>query len=74
MAFLGDDMIKNVEIIVALVMILLGLIMIFDGRIIAKKCIKNDRNDENLAVRVFKILGSIIFLIFAYLLYTIINN
>lgn len=63
------NMIKNVEIIVALLAAFLGLIMFFDSRIFIKKHLKS--SNENKAVRVFKVLGGIIFILCTWLVYII---
>ncbi len=65
-------MVKNVEIIIALLAAFLGLIMFFDSRIFVKKHLKS--SNENKSVRVFKILGGIVFILCTYLVYILSNK
>lgn len=63
----GDCMLKEVEILIALVLLLLGILLVFNARVIVR--IKMDNGNENIKVNIIKWLGAFlaaIALIFIY--------
>ncbi len=66
--FVGDNMVlKNVEIIAALIAVVFGIFLVFEARAIVRKYNKN--KNENSVVRVCKIVGSVIAIGAMYIIY-----
>lgn len=54
----GDYMFKEIEILVALLFLLLGVLLVFNARVIVR--FKMDKRNENIKVNIIKWIGAFV--------------
>ena len=68
------DMLKDLEILVALIFLFIGIFFIFNARGVVKKKVQKNNKDENKVVNIVKVIAYIISVLALILLYYLIRR